>query len=545
MIKSLQISNFALLKNVSIDFTDGFTVVSGETGAGKSIMLDALSLLLGKRVERFSTEENTPKSIIEGIFKVDKSKQGFFIENDLDFEEETLVRREINSNGKSRAFINDTPVLLNVLTAFGKQIIEIHAQHQSVLLKEESAQFILLDELAKSEKELEKYRYELQKYSELKLELNLIKKSGSLSESELEFLNFQLDELTATNLVADEKEELEKQILLLENVDGIANVISESEQLLGSEQGVFSELVAIKKSLQAFDSFDDLLERIESVLIELNDINAELLDINSKLESDPQQLQVCNNRLDTINNILQKHRKQFIVELIDLKDEIEQKIQISTSFDEQILVKKDAIEKQYKVLKDSADILDVSRRKVLPNLNSKIEKHLKNLGMPYAQFEVSLYKTDNFHQFGNTTITFLFSANKGSAMQAVSKVASGGELSRLMLAIKYLTAESSKVNALVFDEIDTGVSGKIASLMGDMMREISSKNQLIAISHLPQIASKAKVHLKVVKKVKSGTTISDVKVLNNEQRVEEIAKLLSGKEITNAAFENAKVLLNQ
>ena len=545
MIKSLQISNYALLKNVSIDFTDGFTVVSGETGAGKSIMLDALSLLLGKRVERFSTEENTPKSIIEGIFKVDKSKQGFFIENDLDFEEETLVRREIISNGKSRAFINDTPVLLNVLTAFGKQIIEIHAQHQSVLLKEESAQFILLDELAKSEKELEKYRYELQKYSELKLELNLIKKSGSLSESELEFLNFQLDELTATNLVADEKEELEKQILLLENVDGIANVISESEQLLGSEQGVFSELVAIKKSLQAFDSFDDLLERIESVLIELNDINAELLDINSKLESDPQQLQVCNNRLDTINNILQKHRKQFIVELIDLKDEIEQKIQISTSFDEQILVKKDAIEKQYKALKDSADILDVSRRKVLPNLNSKIEKHLKNLGMPYAQFEVSLYKTDNFNQFGNTTITFLFSANKGSAMQAVSKVASGGELSRLMLAIKYLTAESSKVNALVFDEIDTGVSGEIASLMGDMMREISSKNQLIAISHLPQIASKAKVHLKVVKKVKSGTTISDVKVLNNEQRVEEIAKLLSGKEITNAAFENAKVLLNQ
>ena len=545
MIKSLHISDYALLKNVSIDFTDGFTVVSGETGAGKSIMLDALSLLLGKRVERFSTEENTPKSIIEGIFKVDKSKQSFFIENDLDFEEETLVRREINSNGKSRAFINDTPVLLNVLTAFGKQIIEIHAQHQSVLLKEESSQFILLDDIAKSEKELEKYRYELQKYSELKSELNLIKKSGSLSESELEFLNFQLDELTATNLVADEKEELEKQISLLENVDGIANVISESEQLLGSEQGVFSELVAIKKSLQEFDSFDDLSERIESVLIELNDINAELLDINSKLESDPQQLHVCNNRLDTLNNLLQKHRKQFIVELIDLKDEIEQTIQISSSFDEQISVKKDAIEKQYKVLKDSADILDVSRRKVLPKLKSKIEKHLKNLGMPYAQFEVSLYKTDYFHQFGNTTITFLFSANKGSAMQAVSKVASGGELSRLMLAIKYLTAESSKVNALVFDEIDTGVSGEIASLMGDMMREISSKNQLIAISHLPQIASKAKVHLKVVKKVKSGTTISDVKVLNNEQRVEEIAKLLSGKEITNAAFENAKVLLNQ
>jgi DNA repair protein RecN (Recombination protein N) len=545
MIKSLYISDYALLKNVSIDFTDGFTVVSGETGAGKSIMLDALSLLLGKRVERFSTEKNTPKSIIEGIFKVDKSKQSFFIKNDLDFEEETLVRREINSNGKSRAFINDTPVLLNVLTAFGKQIIEIHAQQQSVLLKEESAQFIVLDEFAKSEKELEKYRYELQKYSELKSELNLIKRSGSLSESELGYLNFQLDELISINLETDEKEELEKQISLLENVDGIANVISESEQLLGSEQGVFSELVAIKKLLQEFDSFDGLPERIESILIELNDVNAELSDINSKLESDPQQLQVCNNRLDAINNLLQKHRVQFVEELIDLRNEIDTKIQISSSFDEQILVKKDAIEKQYKVLKDSADILEVSRRKVLPELKSKIEKHLVNLGMPYAQFKVSLNKTDNFHQFGNTTITFLFSANKGSAMQAVSKVASGGELSRLMLAIKYLTAQSSRVNTMVFDEIDTGVSGEIASLMGDMMREISSKNQLIAISHLPQIASKAKVHLKVVKKVKYGTTISDVKVLSYGQRVEEIAKLLSGKEITNAAFENAKVLLNQ
>jgi len=545
MIQQLRIKNYALLKDVNINFSTGFTVVSGETGSGKSIMIDALSLLLGKRVERFSTEENSAKSIIEGSFKIDKSKKSFFAANDLDFEVETLVRREINSNGKSRAFINDTPVLLSVLTAFGKQIIEIHAQHQSVLLKEESAQFILLDELAKSEKELEKYRYELQKYSELKSELNLIKKSGSLSELELEFLNFQLDELTSTNLVADEKEELEKQILLLENVDGIANVISESEQLLGSEQGVFSELVAIKKSLQEFDSFDGLSERIESILIELNDINAELLDINSKLESDPQQLQVCNNRLDTINNLLQKHRVQFVEELIDLRNEIDNKIQISSSFDEQILVKKEAIEKQYKVLKESADILNMSREKALPKLKSKIEKHLKNLGMPYAQFEVSLNKTDNFHQFGNTTIIFLFSANKGSAMQEVSKVASGGELSRLMLAIKHLTAQSSKVNTLVFDEIDTGVSGKIASLMGDMMREISSENQLIAISHLPQIASKAKIHLKVVKKVKSENTVSDIIQLNTEQRVEEIAKLLSGKEITNAAFENAKVLLNQ
>ena len=545
MIKSLHISNYALLKNVSIYFTDGFTVVSGETGAGKSIMLDALSLLLGKRVERFSNEKCATKSIVEGKFKLDKTKESFFIVNNLDFEEETIVRREINSNGKSRAFINDTPVLLNVLTAFGKQIIEIHDQQQSVLIKEDSSQFIVLDEIAKTEKELEKYRFELQKYSELKSELKLIKGSVSLSDSELEFLNFQLDELISSNLECGEKEELERQISLLENVDGIANIITESEQLLGSEKGVFSDLVSIKKLLQKFDSFEGIPERIESVIIELNDVNDELICIKSKLESDPQKLQFCNNRLDIINNLLQKHRVQFIEELIDLRNDIYTKIQTSSSFDEQILVKKDAIEKQYKLLKESADILDESRRKVLPKLKSKIEKHLKNLGMPYAQFEVSLNKTDNFHQFGNTIIKFLFSANKGSSMQEVSKVASGGELSRLTLAIKFLTAQSSKVNTLVFDEIDSGVSGEIASLMGDMMREISSKNQLIAISHLPQIASKAKVHLKVEKKVRSGTTISDVKVLNNEQRIEEIAKLLSGKEITNAAFENAIVLLNQ
>ena len=545
MIKKLHIKNYALLKNVIINFTNGFTVVSGETGAGKSIMLDALSLLLGKRVERFSEGENIPKSIIEGVFIIDGTKKQFFTDNDLDFEEETVVRREINQKGKSRAFINDTPVLLNTLTAFGKKIIEIHAQHQSVLLKDEDAQFKLIDLLAKSEKELSIYQQELKKYTNLKSELNTIRNSGSLSAAELEFLQYQFDELNNANLSVNEKENLEQQISLLENVDGIASAISESEFLFSNEQGVLASISNIKRRLVEFDSFTELSERVESVLIELNDINAELSSINNKLEADPEQLLKLNTRLDVLNNLMQKHRKQFIEELIDFKNEIEQKIQISSSFELQLTAKQNMITKQLVVLKIASEVLNKKRIKVLEKVKKEIEHHLQHLGMPYAQFEVSLTNTDNFHHNGNTDIAFFFSANKGSALQEVAKVASGGELSRLMLAIKYITAQSSKVNTLVFDEIDTGVSGEIASLMGDMMLEISKTNQLIAISHLPQIASKANTHLKVVKTVNNSTTMSDVIVLNKEERIEEIAKLLSGKKLTKAAFDNAIELLNQ
>ncbi|MBT3621133.1 MAG: DNA repair protein RecN [Flavobacteriales bacterium] len=545
MIKSLQIQNYALLKDVCINFMDGFTVVSGETGAGKSIMLDALSLLLGKRVERFSEDKNTSKSIIEGVFLIDSSRYQFFKDNDLDFDEETVVRREINQNGKSRAFINDTPVLLNTLTAFGKQVVEIHAQHQSVLLKDEDAQFKLIDQLAKSEKELANYQHELKGYTRLKSELITIKKSGSLSAAELEFLQYQFDELNTANLLVNEKEELEQQISLLENVDGIAKAISESEFLLNNEQGILTSISTIKRQLLEFDSFNEISERVESLLIELNDINVELSDVNNKLEADPEELLRLNNRLDILNNLLQKHRKQFVEELIDFKDDVEQKIQISSSFDLQLKAKQSEITKQLSVLKISSEILTKKRIKVLEKLKKEIETHLQNLGMPYAQFQVNLKTIDTFHQNGNTDITFLFSANKGSALQEVSKVASGGELSRLMLSIKYITAQSSKVNTLVFDEIDTGVSGEIASLMGDMMLEISKTNQLVAISHLPQIASKANTHLKVVKTVNRKGTISDVIVLNKEQRIEEIAKLLSGKKLTKAAIDNAVELLNQ
>ena len=545
MIKSLHIQNYALLKNVFIDFTDGFTVISGETGSGKSIMLDALSLLLGKRVERFTADENRSKSTIEAIFIIDSSKEQFFIDNDLDFEKETVVRREINSVGKSRAFINDTPVLLQVLTAFGRQIIEIHSQHQSVLLKNEQAQFLLIDQLSKSENELFKYQKNLKQYTALVSELNIIKKSGSLSSSELDFLQFQFEELNSANLIENEKEDLENNISLLENVDGISNAIADGEHYLNNDDGILTSLSVVKRKLIEFDAFGDLSTRLDAVLIELNDINTELSEINSKLNADPEQLLRLNNRLDVLNNLLIKHRKKFIEELIDLKNEIEKKIILSSSFEMQVIEKQKEIEKQIIVLKAVAEVLNVKRSKALPKIKLLLEKHLQQLGMPHATFKVVLTKTDQFYQNGNTTISFLFSANKGSALQEVAKVASGGELSRLMLAIKYIVAQFSKVNILVFDEIDTGVSGEIASLMGEMMLNISKDSQLISISHLPQIASKANNHFKVVKRIVSGNTVSDIIVLNRQQRVEEIAKLLSGKKLTKAAFDNAEELLNQ
>ena len=545
MIKNLKIKNYTLLKDVSIDFKKGFTVVSGETGAGKSIMLDALALLLGKRVERFSADKTFSKTIIEASFSIEKSKLAFFERNNLDFQELTVVRRELTSDGKSRAFLNDTPVLLNVLSEFGNQIIEIHAQHQSILLKDEIAQFALIDELAKSEKVLLAYQKELQTYNQLHTQLTLIKKSGSLSDSELDFLQYQLEELESCNLKIGEKENIEEQISLLENIEGIANAISESEQYLNNEQGILSQLTNIRRKLLEFDTFAELYQRVDSVIIELNDVSSDLSSLNNKLKSNPEQLLSFNNRLDVINKLLQKHRKNAVEDLLIYQQEIKEKIKLSGSFEVALEKKKNQIENQFLILKKSASILNDTRNKILPGLKKDIENHLKNLGMPYAQFMAVFSESDSYHKFGNTSISFLFSANKGSSLLEISKVASGGELSRLMLAIKYISAKSSEVDALVFDEIDIGVSGEIAALMGNMMQEISKSTQLIAISHLPQIASKADEHLKVVKSVVGNETISDVISLNKEQRVEEIAKLLSGKEVTSAAFENARVLLNQ
>ena len=545
MIKNLKIQNYALLKDVSIDFHDGFTVVSGETGAGKSIMLDALSLLLGKRVDRFSKDKNSVKTIIEAIFYINNSKSFFFKDNNLDFQNTTIVRREISSDGRSRAFINDTPVLINILAEFSNNFIEVYAQHQSVLIKENYAQFFLLDKLAGSDSILQKYKIEWEKYNKLIADLTQIKKSGIISDSELDFLQYQLEELETSNIIIGEKESIEDQISILENIEGIKDVISHSKEFLNNENGIISQLSIIKRKLLEFDSFSKIHERIESVVIELNDISADLNFFNKDAQLNTNDLSNLNSRLDIINSLLQKHKKKSVDELNDFKNEIERKINISKSFDGELTNKKNQINNQFKILEDQVLILNTKRNKAIPSLIIDIEKHLCNLGMPFARFMISFEESNSFHELGNTKIIFSFSANKGSPLLELSKVASGGELSRLMLSIKYILSKFSDLDTLIFDEIDTGVSGEIASLMGEMMQNISKDTQLIAISHLPQIASKAEEHLKVVKSVLNNSTSSNVIKLDDEGRVEEIAKLLSGKIITSAAFDNARALLHQ
>lgn len=545
MIKKLHINNYALFKNVEIDFTDGFTVISGDTGAGKSIMLDALSLVLGKRVDRFVESSATQKSIIEAEFLLNDSHKKFFDDNDIDFDKETIIRREISINGKSRAFINDTPVLLNVLTQFSHKIVEIFSQHEKLVFKDPKAQFIFLDEVAGSNELLLKYRLILKEYNDIKSDIDKIKKNGSLSLAEIEFLQFQFNELNDAKIENNEKDIIEEKIKLLENVDSISLALDEIRVLFNNENGAINNINRAKKISQNLDSLSEISNRLESVVIELEDINSEISYLQNSLEADPSELKRMTDRLDLINSLLHKHRLKFVDQLFDLKQDLYNKIEQSESFEVLLKKKEKDLKVKYDQLVKLANILDKNRKKVIPKITNHIEDILINLGIPHAQFRINLEQTNELHSFGSSNINMLFCANKGGEMKELLRVASGGELSRLMLAIKFLSAQKSSISTLIFDEIDSGVSGEIASLMGNMMQNISKSNQVIVISHLPQIASKAKTHLKVSKQIINDKTTSTVHKLKNEDRVEEIAKLLSGKNITDSAIKNALDLLNQ
>tara|TARA_B100001564_G_scaffold114142_1_gene94912 strand:- start:288 stop:1925 length:1638 start_codon:yes stop_codon:yes gene_type:complete len=545
MIKKLHINNYALFKNVEIDFTNGFTVISGDTGAGKSIMLDALSLVLGKRVDRFAESTATQKSIIEAEFLLNDSHKKFFNDNDIDFDRETIIRREISINGKSRSFINDSPVLLNVLTQFSHQIVEVFSQNEKLVFKDPKAQFIFIDEVAGSNEILLKYRSLFKEYNDIKSEIEKIKENGSLSLAELEFIQFQFNEINNANIENNEKENIEEKIKLLENVDAISLALDDIRILFNNENGAIYNINRARKISQDLDSLSEISSRLESVIIEIEDIDSELSYLQNSLEADPKELNRMTDRLDLINSLLHKHRLKFIDQLHDLKKDLYDKIELSESFEVLLNKKEKDLKIKYDQLVNVANTLDKKRKEVIPKITTHIEDILINLGIPHAKFQINLEQTNELHTFGSSNISMLFCANKGGEMKELMRVASGGELSRLMLAIKFLSAQNSSISTLIFDEIDSGVSGEIASLMGNMMQNISKSNQVIVISHLPQIASKAKTHLKVSKQVIDNKTISTVHKLSNEDRVEEIAKLLSGKNITDSAMKNALDLLNQ
>ena len=549
MINTLLIKNFALIKSLEVDFEKGFTVVSGETGSGKSIMLDAISLLMGKRSDRGSLYDKEKKCILEIEIELSNDKQVYFKKNNLDFDNKTIIRREISYSGKSRPFINDTPVSLSVLNDVVSSTIEIYSQNQSISLKSEEKQLELLVNIANSEGLIQNYKVVYNKYNKLKNEIENIKKGNKLSDAELEFLNFQIEELFQSKLKEGEKEELESQFIVLENSSNIIEKLSESFQLLSEENGVNTKVSQIENELQKLsdlsERLNDLVERVSSVRIELSDIESEMNILSELVDNNPESLMIVSNRLDHLNSLLGKHRKSTVYELILLLEEMNLKVQSSSDFEKIIDKKNKELKLCEKELQIHSNVLTKNRKSVASSFKSNVEFHLQKLGIKSPVFNVEITELSSFTSLGKDKIQFLFSANKGNEPLEIHKVASGGELSRLMLCFSYLLSEFNNLSSLIFDEIDTGVSGEIADLMSEMMKSMSEKRQVLSVTHLPQIASKADIHFRVFKSESNDRTTSEIVKLNMEGRIEEIAKMLSGKKITKTSISNAKELLSQ
>ena len=549
MIKHLLIKNYALIESLEIDFEKGFTVLSGATGAGKSIILDAISLLRGKRSDRGSLYEKEKKCILELKIYVTKEMEYLFSKHDLDFDTLSIIRREILPSGKSRSFINDSPVSLSTLQDISSNFLEIYSQNQSLKLKSVDKQLELLDKIAKSEYELSDYQSIYLRFTQLSSEINQLKEGSKLSDNELEFLRYQINEIDKASLKEEEKINLESEYNVLENSSSITEKLSKMYNYISGENGLSPRLIEIENDLCKISSFSEeltkLLDRISSVRIEVQDLEIEVQNINDSIKNNPDELSKIGERLDFINSLLSKHRKQNISGLLKLLEEMKIKIQSSAKSDSIINEKEVRLEKVKNELYKSAEVLTKKRKSVSKEFQENVESHLRKLGIKSPIFIIDIQQREDYNISGNNIINFLFSANKGSEPLEINKVASGGELSRLMLCFSYLISDFDNLSCLIFDEIDTGVSGEIADLMSEMMKEMSLNRQIISVTHLPQIASKANHHFKVYKKEKSERTTSDTKKLTSEERIEEIAKMLSGKKVTETSINNAKELLSQ
>ena len=550
MIVSLSIENFALIEKLSVRFSDGFSVITGETGAGKSILLGALGLVLGKRADLSSLKNKEEKCIIEAHFKIgDYNLQSFFTANDLDYEEETIIRREILPSGKSRAFINDTPVNLNELQELSNFLIDIHSQHQTQELSDDTVQFQIIDSVASNMEVLNEYSSQLKEYKRLNFDIKSKKELLLSLAKEKEYNSFLLEELLVAKLKAGEQEEFETRFEKLNNVELINENLSRILSLANQEQfGVIQNLKDIKVSIQKITSysqeFSDLSDRISSLLIEFDDIEKEIAELAETINSDPEALQILNEKLQLIYSLQKKHQVNTVEELIEIQNELDVKVISSITLESEINALQLQIKNTETALNDLANQLHKNRIATLPILTSKLETILANLGMVNARFDIQISQKETYFNNGKDEIQFLFSANKGSDFGLLKKVASGGEMSRIMLAVKSILSEYSKLPTIIFDEIDTGVSGEIAHKMGDILKHMSENMQVFAITHLPQIAGKGKEHIKVYKVVKDNQTLSELKLLTKDERVMEIAQMLSGSNVTDTALNHAKELLN-
>ena len=550
MLKSLFIRNFVLIDSLDIKFDKGFSVITGETGAGKSIILGALSLVLGQRADGKSIKNGSEKCVIEAVFDVSKYKlEEFFHSNDLEYDAEVcILRRELFASGKSRAFVNDSPVSLTVIKELGSRLIDIHSQHQNLLLGDNRFQLKVIDVMAENDILLILYRKEYSHFLSLKRELKELVEKAAQTKQEEDYVRFQLEQLTDACLIAGEQDELEQELETLSHAEEIKGSLYKVTQLLdGEEQGAVQ---LIKEALSTVDSLEryypkakEIAERLRSAYIDMNDLSSETEVLKEDIEFNPERLEWVNDRLNTLYSLEQKHRVSTVEELIELQNKYEEQLKEIDSFDELIEALKKQLEVSHHELLQQATVLSEQRKIASKAIASQLVEMIMPLGMPNTRFAIDFVAKPEPESDGMDEIRFLFSANKSAELQPVAQTASGGEISRLMLCIKAMIAGFTALPAIIFDEVDTGVSGDIADKMGEIMQDLGAKMQVFAITHLPQIAAKGKEHYFVYKEDTDERTVTRIKKLNKEERVKEIARMLSGASLTGASIANAKELL--
>jgi DNA repair protein RecN (Recombination protein N) len=549
MLIKLFVQNYALIRELDVEFENGLTIITGETGAGKSILLGALSLILGTRADSSVLLDKNEKCIVEGTFQIEEYELNeFFISNNLDYESVTTLRREINPAGKSRAFINDTPVTVNMLKELGDRLIDIHSQHQTLMLNDNSFQLNLIDSFSGTAGLKNKYRETYSNYRKLKKEFTAIKEKADKNRSDLEYYQFQYNQLDEAKLISGEQAELEAEQELLGHTEEIKTALSSSSNLFFAEGlSILSMLREVKSNLGRIITFlpesESLILRTESALIELDDLAAEVEKIAVSIEADPQRLALVNNRLDNIYSLIQKHRVTDLDELIKKKDEIKDLIGSIVSRDERLIELETILNNEINRLKTISEEISIKRNSVLPDIESRITELLKQLGIPNAKFRIILTHLQEFTATGIDQADFLFSANKQISPENLTKIASGGELSRVMLSLKSLLTKNNNLPTIIFDEIDAGVSGEVADKVGQILSGMGKYMQVINITHLPQVASRGTRHYHVYKDDTDNSTFTRVKLLSPEERILEVARLLSGSEVTETAMKNARELL--
>ena len=549
MLRSLYIDNYALIDNLNIDFDKGLSIITGETGAGKSILLGALSLILGKRADTNVLNNRLKKCVVEALFNISEyDLQHFFEMNDIDYDDNTVIRREIGKNGKSRAFINDTPVNLDTINELTRKLIDIHSQHENLSLNDSLFQLRVIDNYGNLHEILEDYRIAYVNHRKLMREYHELMESYEKNRADLDYYDFQHSQLNEAKLQVSEQEDLELEQEQLNHAEEIKTNLEEALSILSDdESGLVNRLKTLQnlatKLLKYIPQAEELSERLESAYIELKDINSEVDNLYQHTLLDPDRLEFVNNRLDLIYTLLKKHNVQSVDQLIEIQGNLKKKIDDISNADFRIDELSAQMSKQEIILKNKSDKLTEARKQKIPEIQNKVIRLLLDLGMPNAKFSIQLRQPENPLITGNDTIQFMFTANKNTPLQEISKIASGGELSRFMLAIKSLISDSVGLPTIIFDEIDTGVAGEIADKVGTIIKKMSECMQVINITHLPQIASKGDFHYLVYKLEHESSTKTYMKLLNPEERHLEIAKMLSGKELTDAAMANARELL--